>query len=70
MTNRTLITRVEDIPERFPSEDDEREWWATHDLSDDVIDQLQDGVEEAAMDLKRFQEEYFRAHPEKKRSAS
>jgi hypothetical protein len=70
MTNRTLITRVEDIPESFPSEDDEREWWATHDLSDDVIDQLQDGVEEAARDLKRFQQEYFRAHPGNKRSAS
>jgi len=59
---RTLVKRVEDIPTSFPSEDDEREWWGTHDLSDEVIDQLQEGVPEAQEELRRFQAEYRRKH--------
>jgi len=37
-----IIHSLDDIPERFDSEDDEREWWATHDLSADLYDSLPD----------------------------
>lgn len=39
---RTIVYSLEEIPE-FASEDEEREWWATHDLApelgDDVTEQ-------------------------------
>ena len=38
----TIIQSLEDIPERFESEDAEREWWATHDLSEDLYNSLDD----------------------------
>jgi len=34
-----VVDKLEDIP-AFASEDDEREWWATHDLSDALYRQL------------------------------
>jgi len=38
---RKTIRSVEEIPTRFASEDEEREWWATHDLSEELYDQLE-----------------------------
>ncbi len=32
-----LITRAEDIPESFESEEAEAEWWETHELSADLL---------------------------------
>jgi hypothetical protein len=64
-----LVTKVDDIPDSFGSEDDERDWWATHELSDDVVDQLQEGVAEANQELKRFQEEFRRNHAWARRRA-
>lgn len=32
---RTLVRSLSEIP-RFASEDEEREWWATHDLADEL----------------------------------
>ncbi len=59
---RLLVTRLEEIPDSFASEDDERDWWATHELSDEVVDQLQKGVPEANEELKQFQAKYRRTH--------
>lgn len=49
---KTTVKSVRDIP-AFSSEDDERDWWAAHDLSDDLYDRLApnradsaDGVQE------------------------
>ncbi len=35
MNKPKLVTRLEDIPDSFESEDEEREWWGSHELSDD-----------------------------------
>ena len=34
-----MIRSLDAIP-AFASEDEEREWWATHDLSEELYDQL------------------------------
>jgi len=57
------VTDVSQIPDSVPSEDDEREWWGTHDLSEDVIAQMQEGLAEANEWLARFRREYRRTHP-------
>lgn len=36
-----IIHSFDEIPE-FSSEDEERDWWATHDLSEQLYDQLED----------------------------
>ncbi len=66
---RELITDVSQIPGSFESEDEERDWWATHDFSDEAIAQMQDGVEEANDWLRRFQVQYRRKHPWARRRA-
>jgi len=34
---RTVIHSRDEIPTQFTSEDAEREWWATHELADDLL---------------------------------
>jgi hypothetical protein len=41
-----IIHSLEEIPDSFSSEDEEREWWATHELSDALYEQLPDYTEE------------------------
>jgi hypothetical protein len=41
-----IVKSLKEIPSRFDSEDDEREWWATHELSTSLYDQLEDMTEE------------------------
>ena len=41
-----VINSLDEIPERFDSEDDEREWWATHDLSAELYGSLEDVTDE------------------------
>ena len=43
------VHSLSEIPP-FSSEDEEREWWATHDLSEDLYDQLR-GTSEGANEL-------------------
>jgi hypothetical protein len=38
---RRIIRSLDDIPKSFSSEDEEREWWARHDLSEDLYERLQ-----------------------------
>ena len=47
-SEKKLITiqSLDEIPERFDSEDDEREWWATHDLSAELYESLDDVTHE------------------------
>lgn len=40
------IRSLDEIPS-FASEDEEREWWATHDLSEELYDKLQLSREES-----------------------
>jgi uncharacterized protein (DUF3084 family) len=47
---RTPINSWAEVPSSFASEDDEREWWATHDLTDRFYDQNREETEIA--DLK------------------
>jgi len=61
-TETQMVTDVSQIPESFDSEDEERDWWATHEFSDEAIAQMQEGVAEANEWLKRFQTEYRRKH--------
>ncbi len=42
----TIIQSPDEIPERFESEDEEREWWATHDLSAELYESLEDVTHE------------------------
>jgi hypothetical protein len=42
MRKLTIIRSLDEIPERFESEDAEREWWATHDLSEELYNSLED----------------------------
>ena len=39
------IHSLSEIPTTFASEDEERDWWATHYLSDEVYEQLEDRTE-------------------------
>jgi len=41
----SVIHSLDEIPE-FSTEDEEREWWATHDLSEQLYDQLEDSQAE------------------------
>jgi len=41
----TVVRDVAEIPS-FSSEDEEREWWATHELSDQLYDQLKPGPDD------------------------
>jgi hypothetical protein len=34
---RIVVRSRAEIPTHFPSEDEEREWWVTHELSDDLL---------------------------------
>jgi hypothetical protein len=34
---RIVVRSRAEIPTHFPSEDEEREWWATHELSGDLL---------------------------------
>lgn len=38
----TLIHFLDEIPSTFASEDDERDWWATHEFSDELYEKLRD----------------------------
>ncbi len=53
---RRIIRSVDEIPKSFSSEDEEREWWATHDLSEELYDKLQ----APERGLKRFLARKFR----------
>jgi hypothetical protein len=54
MTNRKPIKRktfkiihsLNEIPAHFESEDEERDFWAEHELSDELWDSLPDATEE------------------------
>jgi hypothetical protein len=48
---RIVIHREDEIPDHFDSEDAEREWWATHELSDELWDSLEDKTGELAAEL-------------------
>jgi hypothetical protein len=41
----SIIHSFDEIP-KFSSEDEEREWWATHDLSEQLYDQLEESQAE------------------------
>lgn len=43
-----IVRRLEDIP-AFASEDEEREWWATHDLSDELYAELRSNAADPAI---------------------
>jgi hypothetical protein len=47
---RQTVHSLDEVPKSFSSENEEREWWATHDLSEELYDKLQ----APARDLKRF----------------
>lgn len=38
----TLIYSLDEIPSTFASEDDERDWWATHEFSEELYEKLRD----------------------------
>jgi hypothetical protein len=38
----TLICSLDEIPSTFASEDDERDWWATHEFSEKLYEKLRD----------------------------
>lgn len=42
-TRLTLVNSVDEIPSSFVSEDEEREWWATHEFSSQLYEQLRPG---------------------------
>ena len=48
---RTVIHSEDEIPGQFESEDAEREWWATHELSDKLWDTHEDTSGELAVEL-------------------
>jgi hypothetical protein len=35
--HRLVVRSRDEIPSRFASEEEEREWWATHELADDLL---------------------------------
>ena len=41
----TVINSLDEIP-HFKNEDEERDWWATHEFSDELWDSLPDASEE------------------------
>ena len=48
---RIVIHSEDEIPDHFESEDAEREWWAAHELSDELWDVLEDKTGELAAEL-------------------
>jgi hypothetical protein len=52
-SERTVVTSLADVPQ-FATEDEEREWWATHDLAPDL---WEDVPEEHEAWLKRLREQ-------------
>ena len=40
--NKKMIHSVDEIPLTFTSEDDERDWWATHEFSEELYEELRD----------------------------
>ena len=56
IVKRVIIRKLEDIPSGFASEDEEREWWATHDFSDSLRKKLQAKTGEANVWLAEFKE--------------
>jgi uncharacterized DUF497 family protein len=40
-TRRKIISSLDEIPSSFASEDEERDFWASHEFSDELYDQLQ-----------------------------
>jgi len=56
IVKRLIIRKLEEIPSRFASEDEEREWWATHDVSDSLRKKLQAKTGEANIWLSEFKE--------------
>jgi hypothetical protein len=40
-----IVRSLDEIPS-FASEDEEREWWATHQLSEELYEQLEDASSE------------------------
>jgi hypothetical protein len=51
MTKKTrkqliIIRSLDEIPQHFESEDAEREFWATHEFSDELYDQMEDATAE------------------------
>jgi hypothetical protein len=49
---RKSVRSLRELPV-FSSEDEERDWWAAHDLSEELYDQLQPAQLKSATDLKR-----------------
>jgi hypothetical protein len=41
-----MIHSLDEIPDSFASEDEEREWWATHEFSDEMYERLPDYTQE------------------------
>ena len=54
--NVIIIHKLEEIPAKFASEDEEREWWATHDFSDSIRKKLQAKTSEANIRLSEFKQ--------------
>jgi hypothetical protein len=46
----TVVNSLDEIPD-FASEDEEREWWATHEFSDELWESLEDKSGELAAEL-------------------
>jgi hypothetical protein len=53
LDERIPVNSQSEIPSSFASEDEEREWWATHDLTDAFYEE---GREEAEIANLRFQQ--------------
>jgi hypothetical protein len=43
---RKVIYSLEDIPDHFESEDEEREWWADHEFSEELLNSMEDTTAE------------------------
>jgi hypothetical protein len=43
---RKIIHSLEEIPDHFASEDEERDWWAEHEFSEELLNSLEDTTSE------------------------
>jgi gas vesicle protein len=50
----TLIHSLNEIPATFASEDDERDWWATHEFSEELYETLRDYSDDHQRLLKKL----------------
>jgi hypothetical protein len=41
-----LIHSLDEIPTDFASEDEERDWWANHELSEELLNSMEETTEE------------------------